>query len=380
LDKYLSSASHKEPIPSITMASDFTPLNDTGRPATLFPKISGKHRELIENIFYVREHSPDFPKDATSIPLVGTVKLHGTHNDIVVHSDDTIQLQSRNVAVLSLEHDPYSFTKTMLPLHPEILKLKARIHSRYREKNPGVEIEDENPLIIAGEWIGPGVQRACAISELPGRLFVIISISVNGKWQPDEDYADISSPEVGIHHVSRGGWFKRSVPLSTKEEIEASLATLQPLADEVESECPFAKTFGKIGQGEGIVFKPKLWKLGENAKFWLKVKGPLAMSGGMRVPKVKTEAGMQQVQLAKAFAENVVTEPRLEQGWEYLRELGVERSKEGVGTFLRWLNGDIEVEEKGDIEQLGVDKGLLNKEIIYIGKVWYFKRVDGTAN
>lgn len=347
-------------------------------PTTLFPKISGKYLDFISNLEYFRENSPDFPKGATHIPLVGTVKLHGAHNDIVIHADNTIQLQSRNIASLGLDNDSYNFAKTMLPLQPEILMLKKRIHTRFNEKNPGIVIEDEHPLIIAGEWIGPGVQKAVAINELPKKLLIIISISINGRWQPDEDYADISHPDAGIHHVSRGGWFRHSIPLGDVEEMKAALAALQPLADEVEKECPFGKTFGIIGQGEGIVFKPTLGVLGENAKFWLKVKGPLAMGGGLRVQKLKKGVGMEQVELAKAFADTVVTEPRLEQAWDFLRETGVERSKKGVVTFLRWLNGDIEVEEKREIETLGVDKGLLNKQVVSIGRVWYFKRVQGT--
>jgi hypothetical protein len=346
-------------------------------PTTLFPKISGKHADFIANIEYLRENSPDFPKDATAIPLVGTVKLHGAHNDIVIHANDTIQLQSRNVLSLGLKNDSYNFAKTVLPLRSEILMLKNRIYARFREKKPGIEIEDEHPLIIAGEWIGPGVQKSVAINELPEKLLIIISIAINGHWQPDEDYADISHPEVGIHHVSRGGFFRHSVPLGTSEEMEAALATLQPLADAVEKECPFAKTFGLGGQGEGIVFKPTLGRLGEDARFWLKVKGPLSRGGGLKLPTFKKEGlGLEQMELAKAFAQGTVTEPRLEQGWDYLRETGVERSRKGVGIFLRWLNGDIEIEEKREIEQLGVDKGLLNRYVVAIGKPWYFKRVD----
>jgi hypothetical protein len=345
-------------------------------PPTLFPKISGKHADFIANIYYVRENSPNFPKDATEIPLVGTVKLHGAHNDIVIHADNRIQLQSRNVPNLGLGHDSYDFAKRMLPLQPEILTLKEQIQARFKERNPGVEIEDEHPLIIAGEWIGPGVQKGVAISELPKRLFIIISISINGRWQPDDSYADISHPEVGIYHVSRGGIFKHSVLLGSEAEMEASLAALQPLADAVEKECPFAKTFGITGQGEGIVFKPTMGRLGEDARLWLKVKGPLAMGGGLRIPKLKMEVGVEQLELAITFAEAAVTESRLEQGWDYLRETGVEREKKGVGPFLRWLNGDIEVEEKREIEDLGVDKGLLNKQVVYIGRAWYFKRVE----
>lgn len=348
--------------------------------STLYPKISGKHADFIANIEYHRENFPAFPKDATEIPLVGTVKLHGAHNDIVIHADDTIQFQSRNVVNLGLENDSYNFVKTMNPQRADILTLKKRIHSRFRERNPGVAIEDEQPLVIAGEWIGPGVQKVVAISEVPTRLLIIISICINGKWQPDEDYADIYCPEIGVYHVSRGGWYRSSIPLGDVEKMKAALEALQPLGDEVERECPFAKTFGLIGQGEGIVFKPTLGTVGEDAQFWLKVKGPLAMTGGLRVRKLKKEVGMEQVELAKAFAETVVTEPRLEQAWDFLRETGVEQSGKGIGSFLKWLHGDVEIEEKREIEELGVDKALLNKQVVYIGRTWYLKRVMGDGS
>ena len=79
----------------------------------------------------------------------------------------------------------------------------------------------------------------------------------------------------------------------------------------------------------------------------------------------KKEIGIEDIELVKTFAVTVVTKPRLEQRWEYLREMGAERTRKGAGTFLKWLNGDIEVEEKDEIEQLGVDKGLLNKQVVY---------------
>lgn len=66
------------------------PQTDPERAATLFPKISGKPREFFENIHYIQKHSLDFPKHATHIPLVGTVKLHCTHNDIVIHADGNL--------------------------------------------------------------------------------------------------------------------------------------------------------------------------------------------------------------------------------------------------------------------------------------------------
>ncbi|KAL9120484.1 MAG: hypothetical protein Q9187_002962, partial [Circinaria calcarea] len=91
--------------------------------STKYPKISGKVQDFLANLS--RLELSDQP---TTIPLTGTVKLHGAHADIVVHADNTIQLQSRNVLDLKLENDSYGYAAFMLPLRPEILSLKDRYY------------------------------------------------------------------------------------------------------------------------------------------------------------------------------------------------------------------------------------------------------------
>ena len=62
-----------------------------------------------------------------------------------------------------------------------------------------------------------------------------------------------------------------------------------------------------------------------------------------RVPNIQIEASEDEKELPKTFAEAAVTEAGLEQWWEYLAELGLERNKKGVSPFLRWVNGDVEL-------------------------------------
>jgi hypothetical protein len=79
---------------------------------------------------------------------------------------------------------------------------------------------------------------------------------------------------------------------------------------------------------------------------------------------------------AKSFAEAVVTVQRLDQAWDYLVEMEIERNKKGLSDFMRWLNNDVEFEEKKTIADLNVNKHTLRKEMQFIGKAYYFKRLE----
>jgi hypothetical protein len=97
-----------------------------------------------------------------------------------------------------------------------------------------------------------------------------------------------------------------------------------------------------------------------------------------KMPKVHNEKGdlIAATDLARSFAEATLTEPRLEQAWDYLRETGMK----GMGTFVEWLQRDIMVEEKTELGELGIKSPLLTKQIVRIGKPWFIKRVQETES
>lgn len=111
--------------------------------STLYPKI-GKLSDFVH-----RSRSLD--RDL-KLPLVGTVKLQGTHADIVIGNDDNVRIQSRNRADLTVEDDNLGFAAFAMPLREIILALKDRYIARYRALNPGKPIRSEEPFLIAGEW------------------------------------------------------------------------------------------------------------------------------------------------------------------------------------------------------------------------------------
>ncbi|KAG4029556.1 hypothetical protein MFRU_015g00950 [Monilinia fructicola] len=256
-------------------------MASTGK--TLYPKISGKPKNLLLEFSKFQNKSKG--RRATTISVTGTVKLHGTHTDFLIHADNTIQLQSRNNEHLTADRDTIGFVPFAMVVQRQILGLKKNIHERFLKLNPIAKLNDEHPLIIAGEFIGPKIQKDVAISALPDKCFVIISISINNEWQPDEQYADIHNEPCGIFNVSRGGFWHEMIVLKNPD---LAFAKMQALSDAVEEQCPFAKSFGIIGLGEGIVWKPAA-PLCYDAKYWLKLKGPISMgtavAGPARIPE-----------------------------------------------------------------------------------------------
>ena len=212
--------------------------------STLYPKISGKPGDLLNNI-----HDLNLSPSPAIIPLIGTVKLHGTHADVLIHADSSITLQSRNVSPLTLEDDNTGYAAFMLPLKREILELRDLYHAGFRELNPDIEIDPEYPLVIASEWIGAGIQKGVAISKL-SRRFVIISVSINNLWQPDHLYPSISNEGVGIYNILRSGFYIHDLNLLS---LSASLDEMKAHTLAVEKICPFAASFNIFGTGEGIV-------------------------------------------------------------------------------------------------------------------------------
>lgn len=143
---------------------------------------------------------------------------------------------------------------------------------------------------------------------------------------------------------------------------------MQGLADQVEAECPFSKTFDIIGRGEGIVWKPGPPLCGK-AKFWIKMKGPIIT--GINVPD-KKHATM------KEFINAVVSQERLQQGLAYLTELKLKQERGNVSTFLNWIKKDIKKEEKAGIAvwklAAGPNAKVLDDEIENIAGPWYFSQ------
>ena len=344
----------------IAMATTATPGPTA---STLYPKITGKLPDLVRNLSYhcgLQSHPIN-----ELVPFIGTVKLHGTHADIVIDAFDRVTYQSRNRISITPESDNLGFAAFCAGRNPQIKRFVENVRKKWQQMHAQAKADERPPVILAGEWIGQGVQKGVAIASL-SRRFVICGIQVDGIWESMEKYAEVADEEDSVFNISSGGFFHLDFHLEDNGEefmVEAKRLTLEVVAS-----CPFGQAMGVEGPGEGVVWVPAAKSGIPNTEaFWLKTKGEqFATSKSM--PKVHPdEAGLRGRQ--KAFAAAVCTESRLEQGWQYLLEMRLERSMKALPDFLRWMVGDIEVEEKREIEELKL--GGAWKEIGRMAKQWF---------
>lgn len=342
--------------------------------STLFPKIMSHVGDIVKALKELKRdpESPEKEVCLEPMPIVGTVKLHGTHADILVYGDGRIVLQSRNIVGLQINKDNAGFATTMSHKTKAILRLRDLFVLRFSELNANTPLDTTEPVLIAGEWIGESIQKDVAISKLSKR-FVIISVNINGQWQKDSDYCGIALPNHDIYSISRAGVFHRTL---YPENPQRTIDELEPLAEQVAAQCPFAATFNLEGEGEGIVWKLVDKPHNANPALWLKTKGGRFKPTFARAPRQSPESAERNREAAAAVALTWTSEQRLEQGLEYMREHGIQRTMKGMNAFLKWVQNDIVVEEKTFIEEHGIDKPTMRIEVAKIAKPWYNGRLE----
>jgi hypothetical protein len=338
---------------------------------TLYPKITTDIHQVVAILRGLNRDpekpGPNVPLDP--IPIIGTVKLHGTHADILVHSDNTITFQSRNLTDLSTTKDNQGFAAAMAPKTAVLLALRDLYLARWKELNPNSAPNESAPVIIAGEWIGTKIQRYVAIAQL-SRRFVIVSVNINNAWQRDQDYSDISLPQHDIYNVSKVGVYHATL---YPEDIKRTASEIQRLAEEVAAKCPFAASFGIEGEGEGVVWKLEPEAYNGDPRLWFKSKGGKFKPTFFRAPKKPNTPVKEKRKVAAERAAAWCSEQRMEQACDVMREKGMK----GLGEWLEWIQNDVLIEEKGEIERGGMDEKELKIEIAKIGRVWYAGMLEG---
>ena len=339
--------------------------------STLYPKITTHIPEIIEQLRRLNRDPghPEANVTVKPVSFVGTVKLHGTHADILVYPDNRIVFQSRNITGLSVAKDNQGFAVDMSEKTTAVLGLRDVYLARWKELNPGARLGEDSPVVIAGEWIGDKIQKDVAISQL-SRRFVIVSVNINGTWQKDVEYSDISLPDYDIYNASRAGVFHTTL---YPDDYERTVSEVERITEEVAAHCPFAATFGISGLGEGIVWKPVPPQCNADTSLWFKSKGGKFKPTFFRIPKQHEGADTvkERRKAAAAVAVAWCSQQRLDQGWDVLREKGIERDVRALGDFLKWIQYDILEEEKRHIKEHGVEEAALKIEIAKIAKPWY---------
>lgn len=133
---------------------------------------------------------------------------------------------------------------------------------------------------------------------------------------------------------------------------------LNEIAKKTVTECDIAKYFGVTGLGEGYVFysmdpyfSDLMFKV-KNEKFEVNYS-----------PKIKQNAVEIDITAEKEFADFVVTEARLKQGIEFIREKHNSIHGKFTYDFIQWVTGDVLKEESDIIQKNNLDKKVILKLI-----------------
>lgn len=329
-----------------------------------FPSI-GQFRDFVKELKKLRSQQDNPP---TEYHLTGTVKLHGTHADILINKDPnsgefSCIYQSRN-RILDLIQDNYGFAAAMsnIPVK-EFTKLCQAIENVYlTDCTHSEEVREVHSIVIAGEWCGLDIQKGVALTQLP-KMFVIFQIKINDVRQRMNLFDNISLEDHGIYNISRSPSFALTIKANDMVEI---LPELQRLTDQVENECPFSKSFGVSGIGEGLV-----WVCDEHynqSRTWFKVKGKQhSMTTHLDI-SAKEKQNLRQ---PDKMIEVIVTESRLNQGLDYMREMQHTIVPSNCKIFVDWVVSDVFKEENDVIAEVGINPKALKKAISQYSGNWY---------
>ena len=311
-----------------------------------------------------------------TLEFIGTVKLHGTNASIVAHEDGTITFHSKSRTLAhmdidgTVEHlsDNMEFAQSMERRKWGVKCTVDRAVGAVRKRYGTVKY----PVKISGEWVGQGVQKGVGISMLNKKSFFVFGVKSGntdqvGKrgWLPLDMITDVKSVDDNIFNVMDYQVERLEIDFNNPAYAQNYLVEA---TNKVEAMCPVAKEFGHEGIGEGLVWQPVDNQYSYYSGTWFKTKG-----NKHSVSKVKSVAAIcpEKLDSIKAFVEYAVTNNRLEQG---LQEVGLDSKL--VGTFIGWINKDINKEEGDTLEASNLSMKDVGKYLANTSRAFYIEKLN----
>jgi len=286
-------------------------------------------RHVVKSVQLYFERT-DRPTEVPTQHFTGTVKLHGTNAGIRRSASGKIQAQSRE-QIISPTCDNYGFAKYVEEIpHNELNKLFDRI----------TPITDAN-ITIYGEWIGKGIQSGVGVSELD-KQWVIFGAHVNDEYVPNQYFWRLDA--FNIFNILDIDTYQITIDFKNPGD---AIEKLEQLTKEVEDQCPWSYSFGVKGIGEGIV-----WTCDErpdDSGLWFKTKGD-KHSGKKKSGKKIATIDPQKVESIEKCVDIILTEGRLVQGLEHLKENHLDFEMKNMGKYLKWIGQDTQKEEIDTVE------------------------------
>lgn len=297
----------------------------------------------------------------------GSVKLHGTNASIVYVWNPSafeyqMQAQSKSQIITPM-NDNAGFAAFAYTINSEaILSQIMKVYGDDLGYTPEV-------VRVYGEWCGGNIQKGVAINGLD-KMFVIFAIKIDNIWLSDDKLSKIKLPDSRIYNILDYPTYSISIDFNNPK-IAAN--TMSQLVDNVEKECPVGKAFGiENGIGEGIVWVC-LTEGWTQSRYWFKTKGDEHKSSGT---KEKVPIDIERVNSINDLVDNFLTESRLMQGLDQLREHNLELSKKSTGFYVKWVSDDVIKEELDTIMGNGFEPKEITSVIANKARKWFFNNLD----
>lgn len=346
-----------------------------------FPSIN-QFRHVVESVTHRAEYTGqdandqpifDAARRKPTLTFRGTVKLHGSNAGIaydLVH--DTTKSQSRE-RILTIDEDNHGFCAWAESTQgaSDLARLKAALLAGVA-KHGGEYVA----LRVYGEWCGREVNAKTGIGQLPVRwmVFGVLATDAAGDehWlSVDQAGADWAAAAPGgdslIQFITDFPSYRIDIDFNSPADV---LELLEQLTLGVEASCPVAAALGVEGIGEGIV-----WICSHPVYGYLVFKTKGSKHKGTknsRLVQIQPEV----LASLEAFTEAVVTESRLEQGFDLIA--ADNRGKvtmDHMGRFLMWVGQDVMKEEADTLKASGLDRKMAMGRVNARAKTWLLPRL-----
>lgn len=337
--------------------------------------IKFSHIGQLHNVVRLVQGRRDAGLGVERIGFRGRVKLHGSNSAVVCHPD-RLQPQSRNREI-SPDDDNLGFASFCAGA-AQVAAFRE-LESQLRES---VGLAAADPLALFGEWIGPGIQRGVAVSQLPARQWVMFAAAIldeqgtQAKQNMEGKKRYFEIPQIGerfaaaaIYSIADAPQWQIELDFGNRTALERAAQEVEAATVEVDARCPWAARFGIDGAGEGLVWHPLAEHFGDSDLFF-KSKGERHQV----VARVRIDrAALDPEQLANvaAFVAYALTEPRLAQGLEFLREQDLRVEMPNLGRFLAWIADDIRRECADELEHNSLEWKQVAKAINLQARTWF---------
>jgi hypothetical protein len=288
-----------------------------------------------------------------SIEYVGTVKLHGTNNSIVIRRDQPIVTQSRE-CIITPENDSYGFSKFAHNL-PKILLEQFHTYCG-------------GDCIIYGEFVGKGIQKGVGISQLDRSFFIFGAKSIiTDKWI---NCSGLKCNSERIYNIYDYPTYNIVIDFNDPQK---SLDDINKWTTEVEESCPISAALGLTGIGEGIVWSPvdPQW-CDTSYRITFKTKG---IKHDQHIKREATVDPIKSACIDEFIKKHVVTE-RLDQGITHLISIKAEITEKSTGEFIKWVRSDILKESIDELVQSKLNIKDINIAISTAARKWYFNKIN----